>query len=180
MTFNALELKATSVLTSYPTCPPIMTEVNIGQVQLVKFECDTAASHNIMSEETYQNLRKKGPSRIPQARQQQNLAIRLADGSTSGKSCGSIEVEVQACNSKVVKMQFFVVRGPNNLLGRHALENIWPSQFRALREVAEVPMVKTPVVNVVKVAKKQRKQQQKSQSSSVQSAVVPRQPGGGP
>ena len=31
--------------------------------------------------------------------------------------------------------------GPNNLLGRLALEKMWPEQYRALREITEIPYV---------------------------------------
>ena len=34
------------------------------------------------------------------------------------------------------KLQFFVVDGPNNLLGRYALEQLWPTQYNALCDVA--------------------------------------------
>ena len=51
---QAKTAKAATVL--YATCPPIMTEVSIDGVDVAKFECDTAASHNIMSERLYKNL----------------------------------------------------------------------------------------------------------------------------
>ena len=54
---GGVQLKATNVATPYATCPPIMTEINIEDVGIAKFECDTAASHNIMSEGLYKNLR---------------------------------------------------------------------------------------------------------------------------
>ena len=84
----------------------------------------------------------------------------------------------------MVKLDFFVIQGPNNLLGRHALESMWPSQFNALREIAEVPNVSTaPIANKAKVraaGKKPRQRQQKSQVSSVQSAVLPKRAGESP
>ena len=53
---------------------------------------------------------------------EEKLAIRLTDSSVSSKQCGSIRVDIQARNSKIVKLDFFVLGGPNNLLGRCALE----------------------------------------------------------
>ena len=39
-------------------------------------------------------------------------------------------------------MDFFVINGPNNLLGRLALEKMWPTQYKALRYIAtEVPVM---------------------------------------
>ena len=115
LTFNSLEmmaggngsswrdvdLKATSVVTSYTTCPPIMTEVCIEDLWMVRFECDTAASHNILSADLYNGLRKQKSGRIP-AMKQENLAIRLADGTVSIKACGSIHLAVKENTTGVV------------------------------------------------------------------------------
>ena len=49
---------------------------------------------------------------------------------------------MQARNSKVTRLDFFVVNGPNNLLGHLALEKMWPTQYKALRDIAtEVPVI---------------------------------------
>ena len=48
--------------------------------------------------------------------------------------------------------------GPNNLLGRLALKTIWPDEYGALKEVAEIPIKKAAAVPEKKV---------KSQSGSV-------------
>ena len=45
---------------------------------------------------------------------------------------------VRAQNSPAVKINFFVMPGPNNLLGRFALEKLWPAEYRALRDVANM------------------------------------------
>ena len=57
--FNSVEVKATNTLPAYPTCAPIMTEVKMADKK-VKFECDTAASHNILSQESYQDIWRRG------------------------------------------------------------------------------------------------------------------------
>ena len=67
---------------------------------------------------------------------EEKLAIRLADGSVSSKQCGSICVAIQARNSKIVILDFFVLGGLNNCLGRWALEKIWPTQYKALKDIA--------------------------------------------
>ena len=42
------------------------------------------------------------------------------------------------------------MNGPNNLLGHLALEKMWPEQYKALRDMTEVPVItstkKVPVV----------------------------------
>ena len=120
-------MKATNVVTSYAMCSPIMTEINIEDVGVAKFECDTAASHNIMSEGLYKKLRSQRPDKIPPMKVEK-LAIRLADGTVSSKKCCSIRVAIKAQNSEIVIVDFFVLGGPNNLLGRWALEKIWPTE----------------------------------------------------
>ena len=69
---------------------------------------------------------------------QEKLVVRLADGTASSKACGSVRLKVRARNSKEVTLDFFVMDGPNNLLGRYALEKLWPNEYNALRQVATV------------------------------------------
>ena len=125
----------------------MITTINVAEAGSEKFECDTAASHNIMSQAVYSKLRNRCPSRIPRLKHEK-LAIRLADGSVSTKQCGTINIPVQGSNTEVTKLDFFIMDGPNNLLGRLALENMWPTQYRALREITEVPYTEVPVQKV--------------------------------
>ena len=133
--FNSVEVKATNTLPAYPTCAPIMTEVKMADKK-VKFECDTAASHNILSQESYQDIWRRGSG--PKL-QYHSVRVMLADGTKSQKQTRSMEAVIQATNGKQVKLQFFIMSGPNNLLGRLALKTILPDQYGALKEVAEVP-----------------------------------------
>ena len=82
-----------------------------------------------MSQELYSKLRSRRPDKIPKMKQEK-LAIRLADGSVSSKQCGTISVDVKARSSKITRLDFFFMNGPNNLLGRLALEKMWPTQYR--------------------------------------------------
>ena len=108
----------------------------------VKFECDTAASHNVLSQVTYQDIWRRGSG--PKL-EHHNIKVILADGTKSQKQIRCMKTMVQACNGKKTSLQFFVMAGPNNLLGRLALKNIWPEQFKALKDVAEVPIMKVAV-----------------------------------
>ena len=65
-----------------------------------------------------------------------SVAIKLADGSISAKSYGSIQLTVRAHKTAPVKITFFVLAGPNNLLGRYALEQLWPVEYKAVRDIA--------------------------------------------
>ena len=89
----------------------------------------------------------------------------LADGTRSQKQTRSMEAVVQAANGKKIKLQFFVMSGPNNLLGRLALRTIWPEQYGALKVVAEIPIKKAVAVPEVRV---------KSQLGSVVDPVTAR------
>ena len=118
----------------YNTCPAMMTDVMVEGVAKVKFECDTAASHCIMSEGVYHSLQKQN-WRIPNMKSEK-LVVKLADGTISDKACGSVKLKVKAKNTEEVSLDFFVINGPNNLLGRSALMKLWPKEFNALNTVA--------------------------------------------
>ena len=143
--FSNVDIKTMSSEPVYPTCKPMLTQIKIGDKK-VTMECDTAASHNILSQQTYQDIwpRGTGPKLL-----YKRVKVMLADGSKSAKQTRSMECSVVAANGKRVKLHFFVMAGPNNLLGRLALSTIWPKEYSALKEVAEVP-VKKMVVPVPK------------------------------
>ena len=100
LTFNSIQVLSVTdsgQQTCYATCPAIMTEVLVEDMWTVKFECDTAASHSIISEDMYNGLRKQ-KWRVPSMKQEK-LVVRLADGTISSKACGSVRLKVQAKNS---------------------------------------------------------------------------------
>ena len=159
-TFNSIQVLSVSdggQQTQYSTCPAIMTDVVVEDVYTVRFECDTAASHSIISEDVYNGLRKQ-KWRVP-SMMQEKLVVRLADGTVSSKACGSVRLKVRARNSKEVTLDFFVMDGPNNLLGRYALEKLWPNEYNALRQVATVSAA------VVQQRQQQQRQQQQRQET---------------
>merc|ERR1711891_14936 len=123
-----------------------MTQVKLGDKK-VSFECDTAASHNVLSQETYQDIWRRGSG--PKLKYH-SVRVLLADGTRSNKQTRSMEATVCAANGKQLRLQFFVMSGPNNLLGRLALKSIWPEEYGALKEVAEIPIRKMAAVPEVK------------------------------
>ena len=64
----------------------------------------------------------------------QKVSIRLADGSISTWSCGTVQLDVAKDKDKGEphKIMFFDLSGPNNLLGKYAFQQLWPSQYSAL------------------------------------------------
>merc|ERR1711888_577994 len=79
--FHSVEVKGVEAVPTYPTCAPMMTQVKIAD-RKVSFECDTAASHNILSQETYQDIWRRGSG--PKL-EYHNVKVLLADGTKSGK-----------------------------------------------------------------------------------------------
>ena len=90
--FNSIQVLSVdgAQRTQYSTCPAIMTEVVVEDVCRMKFECDTAASHSIMSEDIYNGLRRQ-KWRVPSMKQEE-LVVKLADGTVSTKACGSVRL----------------------------------------------------------------------------------------
>ena len=93
ISFHSVQLNATQISAVYATSPPMMAEINVAEAGNEKFECDSAALHNIMSQAVYNKLRNRYPNKIPKLREEK-LRIRLADGSVSTKQCGTINIPV--------------------------------------------------------------------------------------
>ena len=128
LSFNSVQMKATQVHAFYPTIPKILTKLNVGEAGREVFECDSAASHNVLKRAVYEKLRNRHPRGIPELVQEKQQ-IQLADGTISKRVIGSVSIKVQASNSEVTRLDFFVMDSPNNLLGRLALEKLWPQQY---------------------------------------------------
>ena len=107
----------------------------VSGVGIAKFECDTAASHSVISKELFEKLQKHKKKLYVKP---VNVAIRLADGTISKKSSGVVQIAFDRADAKLVQLNFFVVSGPNCLLERHALEQLWPEQFRALPNITSI------------------------------------------
>ena len=103
--FHSVEVKSFEAVHTYPTCAPMMTQVKIGD-RKVSFECDTAASHNILSQETYQEIWKRGSG--PKLKYH-SVRVLLADGTRSSKQTRSMEAMICATNGKKLRLQFFVM-----------------------------------------------------------------------
>ena len=87
LSFHSVQLKAAQVAAFYPTIPKMLTQINVGEAGKEIFECDTAASHNILKRVVYDKLRNKHPKGIPELVQEKQQ-IQLADGTISNKMVG--------------------------------------------------------------------------------------------
>ena len=100
----------------------------------------TAASHNIISkkcfDELQDNLIKHGKEKSKSL--PRGVKIKLADGSIASQECPVVQINVSTDlhdfkNS--FPLTFLVVKGPNNLIGRHSLERLWPTEFLAFKNI---------------------------------------------
>ena len=67
----------------------------------------------------------------------QGVKIRLADGNLADQECPVVQLNVSTDLhkfSKPLALTFLVVKGPNNLVGRHSLARLWPTEFKAFKE----------------------------------------------
>ena len=128
-----------------PTCKNIFTSLRFNGNKKVRMECDTAASHNMLSLKTYKKIWPyKGPRLV-----KKDVTVLMADGTKSALPISSMKCMVTASNNKSVLLHFYVLDGPHNLLGRFGLKTIWPKEYHALQKVAEVPL--KPEISEVQV-----------------------------
>ena len=102
-------------------------------------EVDTAASHNIISERSFNKLQdelvKQGFEKSKKL--SRGVKIRLADGNLADQVCPVVQLTVSTdlhkLSNKPLALTFLVVKGPNNLVGRHSLACLWPTEFKAFK-----------------------------------------------
>ena len=62
---GGVHLNATQVQSVYAPSPPMMTMINVSEAGMARFECDTAASHNIMSQKLYNKFEVGSQTEFP-------------------------------------------------------------------------------------------------------------------
>ena len=66
------------------------------------------------------------------------IKIRLADGKLADQNCQIVQIHVSTNlenSAKLFPLTFLVVKGPNNLIGRHSLARLWPKEFERFKAV---------------------------------------------
>ncbi|CAL4061377.1 unnamed protein product, partial [Meganyctiphanes norvegica] len=121
------------------TTESLMTKLNLEGICHLGMEVDTAASHNIISEKVFDGLQKQLTKwgREKSKRLSRGVKIRLADGSMADQECPVVQLNVSTDLykfSKPLALTFLVVKGPNNLVGRHSIARLWPTEFKAFKE----------------------------------------------
>ena len=149
VTFNSITAYAPSVKSfasvndAHPmvTSDPLLTRLNVEGFAHVTFEIDSAASHNIISENNFNQLQKelKLRGKNPTKKLDKTIKIRLADGKLANQNCKIVQIHVSTDlenSAKLFPLTFLVVKGPNNLIGRHSLARLWPKEFEQFKAVA--------------------------------------------
>ena len=65
------------------------------------------------------------------------VKIRLADGKMASQDCQVVQLNVSTDLHKFTNplaLTFLVVKGPNNLIGRHSLARLWPREFERFKQ----------------------------------------------
>ena len=122
--------------------------MNLENVVSLKFEVDTGASHNIISKRCFDQLQN---SLIRQGKEKSKslphtVKIRLTNGTMDPNECKVVQIHVSSDLKKfetVYPLTFLVLEGPNNLIGRHSLQRLWPKEFNAFKNKCEPKVVNT-------------------------------------
>ena len=81
-----------------------------------------------MSQELFDRLRRNSRRKLHV--KQEKMSVRLADGSISKKPCKNVWLSVKSHQlARPQRLNFIVMSGSQNLLGRWAMYKLWPRQF---------------------------------------------------
>ena len=121
------------------TSDPLMTYLNVEGIACLPWEVDSAASHNIISEGCFNKLQKQLNLRGLESSKMlpRTVKIKLADGNMAGQNCPVVQLNVSTDLHKFTNnlaLTFLVVKGPNNLIGRHSIARLWPREFERFRQ----------------------------------------------
>ena len=87
----------------------------------------------IMSQELFDRLRRNVRRKLHV--KQEKMSVRLVDGSISKKPCKNVWLSVKSHQSaRPQRLNFAVMSGSQNLLGRWAMYKLWPRQYSAFKE----------------------------------------------
>ena len=126
---------ATKVVSPLITNDPLLTRICVEGVAMMTFEIDTAASHSLISQDVFNRiqgeLKFRGRKLLKPLDQQ--VSIKLADGSTAAKNVATVQMNIATSENSKEKVlaTFFILEGPNNLLSRHSVMNLWPATYKA-------------------------------------------------
>ena len=128
------------VIDPLATNEPLMTRLNLENVMSLKMEVDTAASHNTISKDCFKELQlalfKHGKEKSKKLSRKATLT--LGDGSMAKQKCEVVRILVSNELSDFTDpklLTFFVIDGPNNLMGRYSLELLFPTAFAKFKDV---------------------------------------------
>ena len=116
----------------------IMGGVIINGIIKKEMELDTAACHCIISAELWKEIVLVNPDNPPTL-EKGSVNMTMADGTQSRAVMGSTHLTITRADKPQHTGVFLVivVYGPHILLGRPALQALWPEQYGSLAQVAQ-------------------------------------------
>ena len=121
-----------SVKSHHPATDKLMSTVSV-EGQSAVFQLDTGASSCIMSQELFDKLSRKVRRKLHV--RQEKMSVHLADGSVSKKPCKNVWLSVKSHQlARPQRLNFIIMSGSQNLLGRWAMYKLWPQQFSTFKE----------------------------------------------
>ena len=115
----------------------IMAGVVFNDVAPALLEVDTAACHNIISVQLFQDICELLDTKP--VLEKCEVIMRLADGTPSDnvKGCVNLSIKLADAPNRTATLPVFVVEGPNCLLGRPALEKLFPEFYSSLMSITQ-------------------------------------------
>ena len=116
----------------HPATDKLMSTVSV-EGQSAVFQLDTGASSCIMSQELFDKLSKKFRRKLHV--KQEKMSVHLADGSVSKKPCKNVWLSVKSHQlARPQRLNFIIMSGSKNLLGRWAMYKLWPQQYSTFKD----------------------------------------------
>ena len=132
------EFNVSMTRASLPIVKNLVAGVLLNGIVKCEMEIDTAACHCVLSYEVFQELVKKSGNNPPKLDAGQFI-MKMADGTPSKavKGCAYLSIARADNPSQFGTFPVMIVDGPNILLGRPALQTLWPLQYGQWSKVAE-------------------------------------------
>ena len=139
LTSHAIGIKA--AITKLPTAKTINTGVLLNGTTAAVLEIDTAACHCIISKKLFEEIVSQSDANPPILKAG-NITMNLADGTPSNNVLGCAEISKTRPDKpdRTGIFPIFVVDGPHCLIGRPALQVLYPEQYNSLSKIAKKGM----------------------------------------
>ena len=125
---SSVDTFATRVVSPLVTNDRLLTRIDVEGIAEMTFEIDTAASHSLISQDVFNRIQNdlKTRGKKPMKPLDQQVSIKLADGSTTAKKVATVQMHIATPSNLKEKVlaTFFILNGPNNLLSQHTVQQL--------------------------------------------------------